>query len=242
VKSHDGDLAQAISGVYKVIEEVNARAKQVEMEIQAACEKLREMANEREAQLLSEIETVRFEKEKELLDQKHHLEFLLIGIRESTQFGEVLVKEGSDLEVASSQKEVVSRLTSLENERENSQIEPATDANVVFEGEEVGIRQMGEASKRFGAVVSRDISAEKSSVEGQPTGPVIINEVVSFKVTVIDRKGNRVDSSPAENNAAFFVVHITLDGIWQRQPRLNTEKIVGKEGEFSVSFAPIIAG
>jgi len=80
VKSHDGDLAQAISGVYKVIEEVNARAKQVEMEIQAACEKLREMANEREAQLLSEVETVRFEKEKELLDQKHHLEFLLIGI------------------------------------------------------------------------------------------------------------------------------------------------------------------
>ena len=49
------------------------------------------MVNEREAQLLSEVETVRHEKEKELVSQKHHLEFLVVGIRESTHFGEVLV-------------------------------------------------------------------------------------------------------------------------------------------------------
>ena len=96
MKGHDGSLAQAISAVEKVIGEVNTQAKQVEKEIHAACEKLREMVNEREAQLLSEVETVRHEKEKELVSQKHHLEFLLVGIRESTAFGEVLVKEGSE--------------------------------------------------------------------------------------------------------------------------------------------------
>jgi len=96
VKGHDGSLAQAISAVDKVIGEVNTQAKEVEKEIHAACEKLREMVNEREAQLLSEVETVRHEKEKELVSQKHHLEFLLVGIRESAQFGEVLVKEGSE--------------------------------------------------------------------------------------------------------------------------------------------------
>jgi len=52
VKGHDGTLAQAISAVDKVIREVNTQAKLVEREIHAACEKLREMVNEREAQLL----------------------------------------------------------------------------------------------------------------------------------------------------------------------------------------------
>ena len=120
MKGHDGTLAQAISGVDKVIGEVNMQAKQVEREIHAACEKVREMVNEREAQLLSEVETVRHEKEKELVSQKHHLEFLLVGIRESTQFGEVLVKEGCDSEIVASQKEVVSRLNSLGQETERS--------------------------------------------------------------------------------------------------------------------------
>jgi len=125
VKGHDGSLAQAISAVDKVIGEVNTQAKQVEQEIHAACEKLREMVNEREAQLLSEVETVRHEKEKELVSQKHHLEFLLVGFRESTHFGEVLVKEGSESEIVASQKEVVSRLTTLGQEKEKSQMEPA---------------------------------------------------------------------------------------------------------------------
>jgi len=81
VKGHDGSLAQAISAVDKVIGEVATQAKQVEKEIHSACEKLRAMVNEREAQLLREVETVRHEKEKELVSQKHHLEFLLVAIR-----------------------------------------------------------------------------------------------------------------------------------------------------------------
>jgi len=42
VKGHDGTLDQAISAVDKVIGKVNTQAKQVEKEIHAACEKLRE--------------------------------------------------------------------------------------------------------------------------------------------------------------------------------------------------------
>jgi len=82
VKGHDGTLVQAISAVDKAIGEVNIHVKEVEKEIHAACEKLRETVNEREAQLLSEVETVRHEKEKELVSQKNHLEFLLVGIHE----------------------------------------------------------------------------------------------------------------------------------------------------------------
>jgi len=134
--------------------------------------------NEREAQLLSEVETVRHEKEKELVSQKNHLEFFLVGIRESTQFGEVLVKEGSESEIVASQKEVVSRLTTLGQEKEKSPMEPATNSTIVFEGDAGGLRQVGEAIEGFGSVVSKDISAEKSTAEGQRSGSVSINQVV----------------------------------------------------------------
>jgi len=173
VKGHNGSLAKALFAVDKVIGEVNAQAKQVEREIHATCEKLREMVNEREVQLLSEVETVRYEKEKELASQKHHLEFLLV-IRESTQFGEVLVSEGSESEIVASQKDVVSRLTSLGQEKEKSQMEPTTDSTIVFEGDAEGLRQVGEVIRGFGSVVSRVISAEKSFVEGQPSGSISI--------------------------------------------------------------------
>ena len=69
MKGHDGSLAQAISAVDKVIGELSTHVKEVEKEIHAACEKLREMVNEREAQLLSEVDTVRHEKEKELVPE-----------------------------------------------------------------------------------------------------------------------------------------------------------------------------
>ena len=48
-----------------------------------------------------------------------------------------------------SQKEVVSRLTSLGQEKEKSQMEPATDSTIVFEGDAGGLRQVGEAIKEY---------------------------------------------------------------------------------------------
>jgi len=242
VKGHDGTLVQAISAVDKVIREVNTQAKEVEKEIHVASEKLREMVDEREAQLLSEVETVRHEKEKELVSQKHHLEFLLVRIRESTEFGEVLVKEGSESEIVASQNEVVSRLTSLGLEKEKSQMEPTTDSTIVFLGDGGGIRQVGEAIKVFGSVVSRDISAEKSIVEGQPSGLISINQAVSFKVIVVDKKGNRVTSSPKGKGIIPFVVEISLKGNQQQQQEVKIEEIQGKEGEFLIPFTPITAG
>ena len=186
MKGYDGTLAQAICAVDRVIGEVNTQVKEVEKEIHFACEKLREMANEREAQLLSEVETVRHEKEKELVSQKHHLEFLLVGIRESTEFGEVLVKEGSESEIVASQKDVVSRLTTLGQETERS-LELA-DPTVMFEGDGGGLRQVGEVIKGFGSVVSRDISTEKSSIEGQPSVSISINQVVSSRFLLLTRR------------------------------------------------------
>jgi len=88
--------------------------------------------------------------------------------------------------------------------------------------------------------VPSDISAEKSSIEGQPSGSISINQVVSFRVTVVDRKGNSVTSSPKGKGIIPFVVGFTLNES-QQQP-VKIEENQGKDGEFSVSFTPTIAG
>ena len=82
--------------------------------------------------------------------------------------------------------------------------------------------------------MSRDISAEKSSIEEQPSGSISINQVVSFKVVAVDKKGNRVTFSPKGKGIISFVVEVTLNGNQQQQAKI--EKMQGNEGEFSVSF------
>ena len=144
-------------------------------------------------------------------------------------------------EIVASQRDVVSRLTSLGQEREKSQMDPATDSTIVFEGDAGGLRQVGEVIQVFGSVVSRDISAEKSCIEGQPSGSVSINQAVSFKVIVVDKKGNRVTSSPKGKGIIPFVVEISLNGN-QAGQQVENEEIQGNEGEFSVSFTPTTAG
>ena len=65
--------------------EVREQAKVTENEIHSTIEKLISavtgMLRDREAVLISDVETVRHQKEKELQLQKDELEFLLSGIR-----------------------------------------------------------------------------------------------------------------------------------------------------------------
>jgi len=88
----------------------------------------------------------------------------------------------------------------------------------------------------------RGISAEKSTVEGHPSESISINQAISFKVVVVDQKGNRVTYSPQGKGIIPFVVDITLNGN-QQQQEVKIEEIQGKEeGEFSASFTPTTAG
>ena len=144
------------------------------------------------------------------------------------------MKEGSESEIVASQKDVVSRLTSLGQGKEESQMKPVTDSTIVFEGGD-GIRQVAEVVKGFGSVVSRDISAEKSSVEGQPSGSVSINQAVSFKVIVVDEKGNRMPSlferaaqvekdNKHKTAAALFNLALTMQNVvWKSISGLSVE-------------------
>jgi len=74
-------------------------AKATEDEIHFTFESLISLLRDREAALISDVETVGHQKEKELQLQKDELEFLLSGIRHAVLFSEAMVKEGSDIEI-----------------------------------------------------------------------------------------------------------------------------------------------
>jgi len=85
---------------------VREQAKVTEEEIHSTIELLfatvTGMLRDREAALISDVETIKHQQEKELQLQKDELEFLLSGIRHAVLFSEAMVKEGSENEIVSS--------------------------------------------------------------------------------------------------------------------------------------------
>jgi len=118
------DLFEAIKVIATTMSEVRKQAKVTENEIHSTIEKLIStvtgMLRDREAVLISDVETVRHQKEKDLQLQKDELEFLLSGIQQAVLFSEAMMKEGSDTKIVASHQQVVSRMTTLTSERRRS--------------------------------------------------------------------------------------------------------------------------
>ena len=118
---------------------VREQAKATEEEIHSTIEHLivavTRMLRDREAALLSDVETTKHQKEKELQLQKDELASLLSGIRHAVLFSEAMIKEGSETEIVSGHQQVVARLATLAKEQEKAQLEPRTDAEIEFVGE-----------------------------------------------------------------------------------------------------------
>ena len=157
------------------------------------------MLRDREAALIGDVETVKSDKEKELRVQKEELEFLVSGIRHAVLFSEAMVKVGSGPEIMSSHQQVVARMTTLAKERESALLEPVIGAQIDFVGRVEALRFL---LKDLGAVVSEDISVGQSSVETPARNDDhLINEVYSFKVILVDKKGNNLLTTKAPNKA-----------------------------------------
>ena len=100
------------------------------------------------------------------------------------------MKEGRNTEIVASHHQVVARMATLTSEREKAQLEPVTDAEIKFIGGEGS--QLDSTIRELGAVVATGISAEQSIIETPQTGNKSqINQAYSFKVILVDKKGNK---------------------------------------------------
>ena len=164
------------------------------------------MLRDREAVLIGDVETVRHQKEKELQLQKDELEFLLSGIRQAVIFSEAMVKESSDTEIVAGHHQVVSRMATLTREREKVQLEPVTKAKIEFVGMEEGMELLGSVIKEL-RTVDDGISAEQLIVE-MSNYHHQINQAYSFKVILVDMKGNKVSSKMLRQSIKSLAVEM----------------------------------
>ena len=156
------------------------------------------MLRDREAVLVSEVETIKHHQEKELQMQKDELEFLLSGIRHAVLFSEAMVKEGSDIEIVAGHHQVVARMATLTRERENAELEPVTGAELEFDGE---VEQLSTVIKNLGAVFATGISAEQSIIVAHSESHHQINQAYSFKIIFVDQKGTKIQTAKERNKA-----------------------------------------
>ena len=188
---------------------VRDQAKATEDEIHSTIERLISLLRDREAALISDVETVRHQKEKDLQLQKDELEFLLSGIRQAVLFSEAMMKEGSDTEIVASHQHVVSRITTLTTERKKAQLEPVTEAKIEFVGMEEVVELLDSVIKELGTVGSTVISAEQSTIEMLTRSNYhLINQAYSFKVILVDKKGNQISSEMMRKSVKGLAVEV----------------------------------
>jgi len=186
---------------------VREQAKATEDEIHSTIERLISLLRDREVVLINDVETIKHQKEKELQLQKDEVEFLLTGIRHTVLFGEAMMKEGSDTEIVASHRQVVARMATLTREREKVQLEPVTDSEIKFIGEG---SQLDSAIREFGAVViATGISAEQSTIEIPTGNKSQTDQVYSFKVILVDKKGNKASKEVVNKAVKGLGVEVT---------------------------------
>jgi len=169
---------------------VREQAKATEEEIHSTIEKLISLLRDREVALLSDVETTKHQKEKELHLQKEELEFLLSGIRHVVLFSEAMMKEGSETEIVSGHQQVVARMSTLTKEQEKAQLDPVTDAEIEFVGGKEGVETLCSVIKGLGTVMTNQgISSEHSAITDAPTKTNHkINQAYSFEVIFKDKE------------------------------------------------------
>ena len=189
---------------------VREQAKVTENEIHSTIERLISaaigMLRDREAVLINDVETIQHQKEKELQLQKDELEFLLSGIRHAVLFSEAMIKEGSDTEIVASHHQVVTRMATLTSEREKAQLEPVTDAEIGFVG---GVDQLNYVIKELGTVNGTGIFAEESSIVVPIRSHHQIKQAYSFKVILVDKKGNQISSEMMSKSIKSLAIEVT---------------------------------
>ena len=101
-------------------------------------------------------------------------------------------------------------MATLTSEREKAQLEPVTEAQIEFVGVEEGVELVSSVIKEFGTVGSTGIFAEQSMIE-MPTGSNHhqINQAYSFKVILVDQKGNQTSSEMMRQSIKDLAVEVS---------------------------------
>lgn len=199
--------------VSKTLDEVKENAEEAKKKINQAMSELREEINLAEAKMISGIEEIRTQKEKELKIQKEELEFDVRGMEVTTDMVEKMLEEGNEVEIAMERKQFLGRAETLLKRK--FQEEPVQDPKIEVK-EEKFFEDMRKRIKWMGEILQEDASPEHSEIirEGWRE-KILVGERVVVKVQGKNGKGKMgargkfqvltQGPAPLEVPASFFL-------------------------------------
>ena len=174
---------------------------------------IREKLNQRENELIEEVDETKNQKKKEILIQKDDLEIISQGIKSASEITETLLKKGTNVEIGVSKKQVIARLETLQNL--SYSLDPIQDSHFQFNFSSNFDLLIG-FIKEFGSVFSQEyqISSKNSLIDdtGFNKEVATINKPISFKIISIDSNGKRSQPLIQDSPLPFEIEIKTPDG------------------------------
>ena len=167
---------------------------EAEKQVYEAFDKVRAFVDERQAEILNELETKKHQKQKALKLQKEELEMIKSGIEAATSLTQATLKDGTDVEILVTENQLKQRLTHLKDAK--LQMQPVKNGKLSFIT--TNLDSTVKAIKSFGFITNHSISADKSYLEGHDqirNNSLLIDTLFTFKMIALDDKGEKLQQA-----------------------------------------------
>jgi len=200
-KNRNLEVEGSVKSLNNILDTLDLQNNEAEKEIEKEFDKLRDMLNERQAEMLNELEKAKFQKVKALKLQRDELEMIKVGIDSATSLTEKVIAEGTEVEILISENQLTQRLIHLKEAK--LQLIPAHNPRLKFFPNQS--QDISTDLKHFGMINSYVISAEQSFLEGhrhkQPLW--IKSSILKFKIIGMNYQGE-----PMKDGGTLFDVEI----------------------------------
>lgn len=190
-KSRVPMLEEALQSVSEMKTRVQSRAEQTVEEVSKCCDDLTACVNIRRKWLIQLTEELKKGKLKALQIQQEELEMALASVKNSVEFTEKALKNGSEVEVLNMHKQMSSRLEGFNSAK--WQLKPCTDDVVKLN---VDMKHLTQTMKNFGAIADVEASAAMTTVrmdnglEGVMCN-TLHGEQITFTITAKEQNGKK---------------------------------------------------
>ena len=134
------------------MEEIDGNAMKCKEMISMKFEELMKELKERENELIQKVEEIKEQKKKEIYIQKDEMEMMLHGIKTTSQITQIMIENGTQIEIGKSQKQVMARLDTLNSFPYS--FEPIHDSYFNFNS--IKIDDIIQNINHFGEIIIKD--------------------------------------------------------------------------------------
>lgn len=237
-------LEERVASVRQIQEEVSTGARNIEevkttvkrqgaevtLQIKTSFDVLIHALQKRKEELIASAEEMIKEKTEDLEGQEKNFAIVASDLQEVVDFVERNLKNASDEELMSLQKQMIDRVEEMTKKYEYIDVEPATTANISLKPPPADkFTELCEAAM----VYQMQATPSQSTIEGSGIRVAEVNQQTSFKVCTVNAKGEVVE----KKQDVVAKLKSLVDG-----KVLQARVMDNSDGSYTVSYCPRIRG